>query len=61
MCFGMNCPYEGYDGECRVRGGRPRVYPPDAACVDRGTSGGDPGRPAEDEPQGVVETDPNTD
>ena len=53
MCFGMNCPYERSDGECGVRGGRPRVYPPDAACVDRGAS--------EDEPQGVVETDPNTD
>ena len=53
MCFGMNCPYEKNDGECRLRRGRPTVYPEDAACVEPEAS--------EEVTEGAIELDPNTD
>lgn len=58
MCFGMGCRYERSDGECRLRRGRPTVYPEDAACVYPETTEEGVGPNV---PVGVVEFDPNTD
>ena len=60
MCFGMGCRYERSDGECRLRRGRPTVYPEDAACVEEeATEGGSD--VCANSPRGVIELDPNTD
>ena len=53
MCYGMGCRYERSDGECRLRRGRPTVYPEDAACVEPEAS--------EEVTEGAIELDPNTD
>lgn len=59
MCFGMGCPYERLDGECRLKRGRPTVYPEDAACVAEEDT--EVRSDAPNSPVGVIELDPNTD
>ena len=61
MCFGMGCRYERSDGECRLRRGRPTVYPEDAACVyPETTEEGVGPNVRTNSPVGVIELDPNT-
>ena len=58
MCFGMNCPYEKYNGECSLTFRDPRYAPFDAVCASQYW---DEDKEDSGEPQGVTEMDPNTD